>query len=76
MAAHGLGLSAGLFIANVAAASFDVVPADTRASAVGFLNLIGALISGFGALLGGLWKQSVGINNLMTYSSIGCVVAD
>ena len=75
MAAHGLGLSAGLFIANVAAASFDVVPADTRASAVGFLNLIGALISGFGALLGGLWKQSVGINNLMTYSSIGCVVA-
>jgi sugar phosphate permease len=68
-AAQGLGLCAGIFIANFAAAAFDVVPSDTRASAMGFLNLVGTSISGFGAYVGGAWKQSVGIETLMQYGA-------
>ena len=75
LAAFAFGLCAGVFIANLAASAFDVVPGDARASAVGFLNLISSMTSGFGALIGGLWKQSVGMHRLMTYSSIACFVA-
>lgn len=75
LAAIGFGLGSGLFIANLMVSAFEVVPADTRASSVGFLNLIGAVVSGFAALLGGMWKESVGINNLLTYAALACVAA-
>jgi MFS family permease len=75
LAAVGFGLGSGILIANFMVASFDVVPADTRASAVGWLNFIGAFVSGFAALLGGSLKQSVGIHALLTRSSIVCIVA-
>ena len=74
VAAIGFGLGSGLFIANLMVSSFEVVPADTRASAAGCLNLIGAAVSGFAALLGGMWKGSIGIPKLMTYASVTCVV--
>jgi len=73
LAAVGFGLSSGLFIANLVVSSFEVVPSDTRASAVGCLNLIGAFVSGFAALLGGMLKGTVGIPALMTYASLACV---
>ena len=66
-------MSSGLFIANLVVSSFEVVPSDTRASAVGCLNLIGAFVSGFAALLGGMLKGTVGIPALMTYASLACV---
>jgi MFS family permease len=75
LAAVGFGLGSGVLIANLMVSSFDVVPADTRASAVGWMNFIGALVSGFAALLGGSLKQTVGIHQLLTYSSIVCIVA-
>jgi MFS family permease len=75
LAAIGFGLGSGLFIANLMVSSFEVVPADTRASAAGCLNLVGAAVSGFAALLGGLLKGSLGIHGLMTYASLICLAA-
>jgi hypothetical protein len=46
------------------------VPADTRASAVGLLNLFGAAVSGFALLFGGMWKETVGIELLLTYTAL------
>jgi hypothetical protein len=57
-------------IANLVVSSFEFVPADTRASAAGMLNLVGSLVSGFGPLLGGMWKTSVGIHHMMSYASV------
>src|SRR6266487_2540820 len=75
LAAVGFGLGSGIVIANLMVSSFDVVPGDTRASAVGTLNLIGAFVSGFAALLGGVWNRSVGIGALMTYAAVVAVAA-
>ena len=52
IAAAGFGLFSGLLIGNIFPAAFEVVPADTRASAVGILNFFGAIMSGFAALFG------------------------
>ena len=54
VAAVGFGLGSGLCISNFLASSFEVVPSDTRASAVGFSNLITCFVSGLAALLAGL----------------------
>jgi MFS family permease len=75
LAAIGFGLGSGILIANLMVSSFDVIPADTRASAVGWLNFIGAFVSGFAALLGGSLRQTVGIHRLLSYSSFLCVLA-
>ena len=60
---------------NIFPSSFEIVPADARASAVGVLNLFGAVISGFATLAGGALKQSVGIGNLLTYTALAYVLA-
>src|SRR5437773_4610729 len=70
LAAVGFGLSSGLFIANFMVSSFEVVPADTQASAVGILNLVGYVVSGFAALVGGMWKQSLGLPALMSGAAL------
>lgn len=75
LAAAAFGLSSGLFMGNIFAAGFEVVPADLRATAVGILNLFGGLVSGFGALFGGMWKQSIGIDGLLAATAIGYVAA-
>ncbi len=72
IAAVIFGLSGGFFIANVMASTFEVVPADTRASAVGTLNLVGGIVAGFGVLFGGLWKKTLGIDNLLTIAAGAC----
>jgi len=51
------------------------VPSDLRATAVGILNLFGGLVSGFGALFGGMWKQSIGIDGLLAATALGYVAA-
>ena len=68
----GDSLGTGLVMANVFAAGFEIVPADTRASSVGFLNLFSAVGAGLGPLLGGVWKQSLGIANLLTVAGLLC----
>jgi predicted MFS family arabinose efflux permease len=74
LAALGCGLGCGFAIANLVASSYEVVPADTRASAAGCLNFV-AFVAGFAALLGGVLKESVGIAGLMSYGSLICIGA-
>ena len=75
LAAAAFGLFSGLLMGNIFPAAFEVVPTDTRASAVGVLNFFAAIMSGFAALFGGLWKQSLGIERLLTFTAIAYLVA-
>jgi MFS family permease len=75
LAAIAFGLVGGLVLANLYISSFDVVPADTRASAVAFMNLAGYLTSGFAPLVTGVWKQTVGIHRMISYTSLLLVAA-
>lgn len=70
LAATAFGLFSGFFMANIFPASFEVVPADTRASAVGFLNLFGAVVSGFATLFGGMWKKTIGMEGLLDRTAL------
>ncbi len=70
LAAVAFGLTGGLALANLYISSFDVVPADTRASAVAFMNLAGYLTSGFAPLVIGVWKQTIGIGRMMSYTAL------
>jgi len=70
IAATGFGLFSGLFIGNIFPAAFDVVSADARATAVGVLNLFAAIMSGFATLFGGLWKQTLGIDRLLSITAV------
>ncbi len=75
LAAVGFGLSGGLCIANFMVSAFEVVPANIQASSVGCLNFIGSFASGFAALLGGMWKRSVGIHLMLSYTALVCFLA-
>lgn len=75
LAAAAFGLCSGLFMGNIFPATFEVVPLETRASAVGVLNLCGGLVSGCATLFGGIWKTTLGIDRLLTLTAIGYFVA-
>jgi sugar phosphate permease len=70
IAAAGFGLFGGFLMGNIFPAAFEVVPPSARASAVGLLNFFGAITSGFAPLVVGLWKQSIGIERLLSYTSV------
>lgn len=74
-AAAAFGFFSGLLMGNIFPAAFEVVPKDTRASAVGILNFCGALVSGFATLFGGLWKESLGIDRLFTLTASAYLAA-
>jgi len=69
LASIAFGFFAGFVSANQAASAFDVVPASQRATAVGVLNVTGASISGFAPYLGGVARKTIGIGQLMAYTS-------
>jgi hypothetical protein len=46
------------------------VPAHLRASAVGVLNLLGALVSGCAPFFGGLARKTIGVGRLMSLTSV------
>jgi MFS family permease len=71
----GFGLFAGAFSGNLVVSAFDVVPSYARATAAGCLNLIGSSISGLASLMEGTWKASVGIQNMMGYGAVACLLA-
>jgi MFS family permease len=69
LAAVGVGFFAGFVSGNQAAATFDVVAPQFRASAIGLLNLTGALISGFAPFLGGVARGTIGVDRLMSFTA-------
>ncbi len=73
--AAGFGLFGGFFMGNIFPSSFEVVADNSRASAVGFLNFFGALVSGFAPLMGGMWKESLGIEGLLAYTALAYILA-
>jgi len=75
LAAAAFGLSSGLFMGNIFAAGFEVVPAGLRATAVGILNLFGGTVSGFATLFGGMWKQTLGIDGLLAATALAFLAA-
>ncbi len=75
IAAASFGLFSGLLMGNLFPAAFEVVPTDTRASAVGILNFCGGIMSGFATLFGGLWKQTLGIDRLLSITALAYLAA-
>ena len=75
LAASAFGLFAGFFMGNIFPAAFEVVPTDTRASAVGLLNFFGALVSGLAPLLVGIWKKTIGVDRWLSYAALIYVAA-
>ncbi|HRX55346.1 MAG TPA: hypothetical protein P5016_12570, partial [Verrucomicrobiales bacterium] len=75
VAAAAFGLFSGLLMGNIFPAAFEVVPTTVRASAVGVLNFCGALMSGFAALFGGIWKQTLGIDRLLSLTAVAYLLA-
>jgi MFS family permease len=75
LAAAAFGLSSGLFMGNVFAAGFEVVPAGLRATAVGILNFFGGTVSGFATLFGGMWKPTNGIDGLLAATALAFLAA-
>jgi hypothetical protein len=69
LAAMAVGFFAGFIAGNQAAAAFDVVPARLRASTVGVLNLVGAIVAGFAPFLGGLARSTIGVDRLMSFTA-------
>jgi len=75
LAASGFGFFSGFMMGNIFPAAFEIVPAETRSSAVGMLNFFGAIVSGCATLFGGMWKETLGIEGLLTCTAIAYAVA-
>ena len=75
VAAAGFGLFSGLLMGNIFPAAFEVVPAAARASAVGMLNFCAAFLSGLGPYFGGAWKETLGIDGLLTITAYAYIAA-
>jgi MFS family permease len=69
VAACGFGFGTGIFMANFFVSAFEVVPENTRASAVGVINCIGTPFSGALVVLAGVWKTTIGIPHLLSYAA-------
>ncbi len=75
LAAGVFGLMGGFFAGNIFPAAFEVVPENRRASAVGWLNFCGSMISGFAPLIGGIYKSSQGLDQLFTSTACAYLAA-
>jgi MFS family permease len=75
VSAAAFGLFSGWLMGNIFPAAFEVVTSHSRASAVGILNFCGAMMSGFATLFGGMWKSTLGIDRLLTWTALGYVFA-
>lgn len=69
------GAFAGLTIANVFAAAFDVVAAGNRGVGAGILNMTGGISSAAMIYLAGLWQHSVGLAALMLWVVAAAMLA-
>jgi len=64
-AAIAFGLFNGFINANQVACAFDVVPAHLRASTVGTFNFAGGIVAGLAPLLGGIFRDTLGLDGLL-----------
>ena len=69
LACAAFGLAAGLFIANLFAAAYDVIAERNYGFGAGALNLFGGAAGGTAVFLAGLWRRSVGIPALMGWAA-------
>jgi hypothetical protein len=65
LSSAAFGFFAGLFIANLFAAAYDVIATQNYGLGAGILNLIGGLAGGAAIFAAGWWKASVGMTALM-----------
>lgn len=70
VASAGFGFFAGLLIANVFAASYDVISRQNYGMGTGILNLVGGLAGGAAMLAAGVWKSSVGMETMMKWQAV------
>jgi len=69
------GIARGLFQANSHASVFDVVPADSRSSAIGFLNMMTCLIGSLSPLAIGFLSHRYGTRGFeLGFSALGVVL--
>jgi len=70
LSAAAFGFFAGVFVSNIFAAAYDVIPRRNYGLATGILNLVGGLAGGAAILTTGLWKASVGMTVLMKWQAV------
>jgi|YNPMSStandDraft_1061717.scaffolds.fasta_scaffold07141_6 predicted MFS family arabinose efflux permease len=69
LAALGFGAAAGLMIANVFAAAYDVITERNYGFGAGVLNFVGGLSGGASIFLTGLLKERFGVATLMAWAA-------
>ncbi|HYM05884.1 MAG TPA: MFS transporter [Terriglobales bacterium] len=70
LSAAAFGFFAGVFIANLFAAAYDVVSRQNYGLGAGILNLTGGVAGGAAILTTGLWKASLGMATLMKWQAL------
>ena len=71
----GWGIARGLFQSNTFTSLFDVVPAESRASAVGFVNVFAYVIGSFAPVLFGFISHRWGVRGFeVGFASLGAVL--
>jgi MFS family permease len=72
----GWGIVRGLFQSNTFTSLFDVVPAENRASAVGFLNVFAYVIGSFAPVAFGFISQRWGVRGFeVGFAALGILLA-
>jgi sugar phosphate permease len=71
----GWGIVRGLFQSNTFTSIFDVVPAESRASAVGFVNVFAYVIGSFAPVLFGFISHRWGVRGFeVGFASLGALL--
>jgi predicted MFS family arabinose efflux permease len=70
LASAAFGLLAGLGIANIFAAAYDVIAPRNYGLGAGALNMLGGISGGAGILAAGFWKASWGVTGLVQISAV------
>lgn len=75
LAVAAFGIGYGVFTANLNISTFDVIEPARHGSAVGFVNLVGAPVSGLMPLVAGYLRNSIGIAGLLHYGGFAALLA-
>ncbi len=73
LSAAAFGLFAGFVVANAFSSFYDVIVPRNVGLATGIMNLAGGLAGGAAMLVGGLFKNTIGIAGLMFWAAAGSV---